>query len=324
MKILILRFSSIGDIVLTTPIIRCLKQQLPDAQIHFATKASFKSILETNPYIDKLHVLDSSTSALIRELKKEEFDIVIDLHGNIRTKRIKWSLKAKSFTFNKLNVRKWLFVNWKWSFMPKEHIVDRYIQTVKELGIKNDDKGLDYFIPEQDAIDIASLPPSFHHGYVTIAIGAQHTTKRLPETKLIELCGKISHPIVLLGGKEDAKTAERIISYFPDKKTIYNACGKFNLNQSASLVQQSLYLYTHDTGLMHIGAAFHKKIISIWGNTVPEFGMYPYQTEHVIWQVEKLYCRPCSKIGYKECPKKHFRCMNEQILPVEEIERFWK
>ncbi|ABG57374.1 glycosyltransferase family 9 protein [Cytophaga hutchinsonii] len=323
MKILILRFSSIGDIVLTTPVIRCLKKQIPNAEIHFATKASFKSILENNPYIDKLHLLESSTASFIKQLKAERFDVVIDLHSNIRTKRIKWALKAKSFTFDKLNIRKWFYVNWKWKTMPAIHIVDRYLDTVKHLGVKNDNEGLDYFIPEKDIISRDSLPQKYAAGYVAIAIGAQHATKRLPEAKLIELIGKISHPIILLGGKDDTATAARLVAYFPDTKNILNACGTYNLNQSASIVHQCMYLYTHDTGLMHIGAALQKRIISIWGNTTPELGMYAYKTEHVNWQKEDLYCRPCSKIGYNSCPKKHFRCMNEQVLPVHEIESRW-
>ena len=323
MKILILRFSSIGDIVLTTPVIRCLKKQLPQAEIHFATKSSFKSILETNPYVDKLHLLESSTGDFIKQLQSERFDVVIDLHNNLRTRRIKWSLKAKSYTFDKLNMRKWFYVNWKWKVMPDIHIVERYLATVKKLGVKNDQQGLDYFIPEKDVVPISSLPNTFASGYVAIAIGAQHATKRLTEAKLIELIGKISQPIILLGGKDDAPTAARLLSYFPDGKQIVNACGTYNLNQSASIVQQCNYLYTHDTGLMHIGAALSKKIVAIWGNTTPELGMYPYKTEHMNWQVADLYCRPCSKIGYKSCPKKHFRCMNEQQLPVTEIETRW-
>jgi len=324
MKILILRFSSIGDIVLTTPVIRCLKKQLPDAEVHFATKASFKTILENNPNIDKLHLLESSTGNLIASLKKERFDVIIDLHGNLRTRRIKWALGAKSFTFDKLNIRKWLYVNWQWNTLPDKHIVDRYLDTLKPLGITNDQAGLDYFIPSKDIVAIHTLPEQFHSGYVAIAIGAQHATKRLPETKLAELIGKISLPVILLGGKEDALMATKLIGYFPETKNVLNACGAYNLNQSASVVQQSLYLYTHDTGLMHIAAALQKRIVSIWGNTVPEFGMYPYKTEHINWEIKGLNCRPCSKIGYKTCPKKHFKCMNEQRLPVQEVEQQWK
>lgn len=323
MKILILRFSSIGDIVLTTPVIRCLKQQLPKTEIHFATKASFKSILENNPYIDKLHLLESSTSELIKELQIEKFDAIIDLHSNLRTRRIKWALHATSYTFDKLNIRKWFYVNWKWKVMPQIHIVERYINTLKNLGVKNDLQGLDYFIPKKDIVDIHQLPAAFSAGYVAIAIGAQHATKRLTEAKMIELIGKISQPIILLGGKEDALLGARLASFFPHEKNILNVCGAYNLNQSASIIQQCNYLYSHDTGLMHIAAALKKKIVAVWGNTTPELGMYPYKTEYVNWEVQGLYCRPCSKIGYTKCPKGHFKCMNEQSLPVDTIETQW-
>lgn len=323
MKILILRFSSIGDIVLTTPVIRCLKKQLPDVEIHYATKNAFKSILENNPYVDKVHVLSSSTGALIKQLQAEQFDVVVDLHKNLRTLKIKWALRTASYSFDKLNIKKWLLVNWKFKVMPDKHIVERYLETAAPLGIKNDQEGLDYFIPMQDKVNLNTLPEIFSSGYVAIAIGAQHTTKRLPEAKLKELIEKISLPVLLLGGKEDAAMGDVLLNHFSHSKKILNACGKYNLNQSASLVEQSRYLYTHDTGLMHIAAALKKRIVSIWGNTVPEFGMYPYKTEHVLWQVNDLSCRPCSKIGYNACPKKHFKCMNNQMLPVSDIESTW-
>lgn len=324
MKILILRFSSIGDIVLTTPVIRCLKKQLPTIEIHYATKNAFKSILENNPYVDKVHTLSASTSELIKELKSEKFDIVIDLHKNLRTMKIKWSLGAISYSFDKLNIKKWLLVNWKLKIMPDKHIVERYLETTQALGIQNDNAGLDYFIPTNDIVDINTLPEAFkNNGYIAIAIGAQHATKRLPETKLKELITKISLPVLLLGGKEDVQMGDVLAEYFTNSKHILNTCGKYNLNQSASLVQQSRYVYSHDTGLMHIAAALNKRIVSIWGNTVPEFGMYPYKTEYITWQVDNLSCRPCSKIGYNTCPKKHFNCMNEQLLPVQDIEKEW-
>ncbi len=130
---------------------------------------------------------------------------------------------------------------------------------------------------------------------------------------MIELCGKINQPLLLLGGSEDAANGEAIVEAYrhQPEKSIYNGCGKYRLNQSASLVQQASQVFTHDTGLMHIAAAYHKKIYCIWGNTIPEFGMYPYRTEHYSWERPNLYCRPCSKIGYAHCPKGHFKCMNE-------------
>lgn len=304
-KFLLLRFSSIGDIVLTTPVIRCIKTQYPDAEVHFATKKQFKVLVENNPYIDKYFLLEKSLNPFIKTLQSEDYDYVIDLHNNLRTSIIKLRLGKKSFSFDKLNFKKWLLVNLKINQMPDVHIVDRYLETVKGLGIKNDLKGLDYFIPEKDKVQI-------YESYIAFAIGGQHFTKKLPTNRIIEICQKIDGKIMLLGGKEDSPNADEIKKSLSDK--IINACGKYNLNQSASLVQQADYVITHDTGLMHIASALKKKVISIWGNTVPEFGMYPYLTEFKIIENKEISCRPCSKIGYNKCPKGHFKCMNELNL----------
>lgn len=312
-KILILRFSSIGDIVLTTPVVRVLKQQVKDAEVHYCTKPNFKTLLESNPNISKVHCLGNSLGELIEELKKEKFDYIIDLHNNLRTTIIKFRLGIKSKSFDKLNFKKWLLVNFKINRLPTSHIVERYLEAASELNIKNDGLGLDYFIPKKDEIDLKTLPFEYRNGYVAFAIGAQHFTKRLPIDKIIELCHKISQPIVLMGGKEDSYKGEEIaMKLATENRFAFNACGKFNLNQSASLIEQSNLVFSHDTGLMHIAAAFGKEIYAIWGNTVPTFGMYPYKTNfHSLENVE-LNCRPCSKIGYDKCPKGHFKCMKEQ------------
>lgn len=329
MKILIIRFSSIGDIVLTTPVIRALKTQLDNAEVHYVTKQQYRGLLENNPYVDKLFLLQGSLNELIAKLKNEHYDYVIDLHHNLRTLIIKTALSRKAFSFNKLNYEKWLKVNLKIDKLPSKHIVDRYMETVASLGVKTDALGLDYFIPEQDEVPRDWLPETHRKSFVAYAIGAQHNTKKLPVEKMIELCDRINKPVVLLGGKEDFETGEKVRLFFErtnsaeyeeglrelNKKTIvYNACGKFNLNQSASLVKQASHVFTHDTGLMHIAAAFKKEVFSIWGNTIPEFGMYPYRTKFTVFENKKLSCRPCSKIGHKKCPKGHFKCMNDIVL----------
>lgn len=289
--------------------IRCTKQQRPDIEIHYLTKKSFKGILEHNPYITKIHLIEKEVKEVIEDLKKENFDLVVDLHNNIRSLQIKMALGKPSTSFKKLNLKKWLLVNFKINKMPATHIVDRYMQTVESLGIKNDTNGLDYFIAPENEVNIASLPASHQNGYIGFVIGAKHFTKQLPTEKIISICKKIDQPIVLLGGKEDAGRAELI------KKavgaSIYNACGKYNLNESASLIKQATKIISHDTGLMHIAAAFKKEIISVWGNTVPAFGFTPYlpDARSKIVEVKNLSCRPCSKIGYDKCPKGHFKCM---------------
>lgn len=329
-KVLIIRFSSIGDIVLTTPVIRAIKLQLPDVEVHYCTKKQFADILQNNPYVDKVHTLDDSLADLISSLKDEAFDFVVDLHNNLRTKIIKSRLGVSSKAFNKLNWEKWLMVNAKVNKLPNVHIVDRYMEAAAPLGVKTDGFGLDYFIPEKDEVESSWLPETHQKEYVAYVIGAQHNTKKLPLKRMIELCDKINKPIILVGGPDDAATAEEIVKFFErteksapyeeklfemnKKAHIFNACGKFNLNQSASLVKNATYVFSHDTGLMHIAAAFKKNIFSIWGNTIPMFGMYPYKTKFTVLENNKVNCRPCSKIGYQKCPKGHFNCMNKIVF----------
>jgi heptosyltransferase-2 len=317
MKFLVIRFSSIGDIVLTTPVVRCLKQQVPDAEIHFLTKKEYAGLISANPYIDAVRVLGSSWELMLHELQTEGYDYIIDLHHNLRTLRIKRALKSvPSFSFSKLNIQKWLLTALKINRLPSVHIVDRYLLTVSSLGVVNDGQGLDYFVPEQIQLHASDLPMSHQMGYIGLVIGAALATKQMPVHKWKELCEKISYPLILLGGPEDKAMGDAIAEVDPIK--VYNACGKFSLHESALLVQQAKLLVTHDTGLMHIAAAFKKPIISIWGNTIPAFGMDPYYGNMEILQfkseVNGLQCRPCSKIGYQKCPKGHFKCMEQQDI----------
>ncbi|HEU4472190.1 MAG TPA: glycosyltransferase family 9 protein [Flavisolibacter sp.] len=327
MKFLIIRFSSIGDIVLTSPVVRCLKQQVPGAVIHFLIKPRFRAVMEHNPYIDKIHVLQDDWDKMINELKAEGFDQVIDLHHNLRTLRVKKALGLPSRSFNKLNIEKFIFVKLKWNVMPRHlHIIDRYLETVKPFGVVNDGAGMDYFIPEKEEVAYKDIPASHHLGYIAIVIGASYFTKKLPVDRLQELCRQIDHPIILLGAKEEFEEGEQIASV--DRGKVYNACGKFSLHESADLVKKSKLVIAHDTGLMHIAAALKKPVIAIWGSTTPSFGMVPYYGDNYLAhhaqpyddvQVHKLWCRPCTKFGRKKCPQGHFKCMKQ--ISIEEIVR---
>lgn len=321
-KFLIIRFSSIGDIVLTTPVIRCLKKQVPDAEVHFLTKSSFLPVVEHNPYIDKIHLLAHSWELMIEELKTENYDYIIDLHHNTKTLRVKSALKVKSYSFYKLNIEKYIYTSVKLNILPKVHIVDRYLKTVESFGVKNDGEGLDYFIAKEEETKREDIPASHSAGYVACVIGAALGTKQWPVHKWKEFCRQLNHPVILLGGPEDVAAGNEIAAL--DDIKVYNACGKFRLNESADLVKKAKLVVTNDTGLMHIAAAYKKPIISLWGNTVPSFGMTPHygsgMVPNTIVQVNKLWCRPCSKIGYKKCPLGHFKCMEkievEQVLQI--------
>jgi ADP-heptose:LPS heptosyltransferase len=236
---------------------------------------------------------------------------VIDLHNNLRSLRVKLALNAKSYSFNKLNIRKLLLTKFRINTMPKSHIVDRNLETVAHFKVVNDGKGLEHFIPEGDEFPMSQLPESFRKGYLVLVLAGTYFTKRMPVEKYRRLIAETQLPVILLGGKSERPMASVIIDW--KHGNVLDFTGKLRINQSASLVKNARLVISNDTGLMHIAAAYHKKILSVWGNTSPELGMYPYLPGEgsEILEVKNLSCRPCSKLGYHKCPKKHFRCMND-------------
>ncbi|MEJ7627047.1 MAG: glycosyltransferase family 9 protein [Ferruginibacter sp.] len=316
-KILVIRLSSIGDIVLASPVFRCIKKQISGVELHFVTKQAFKAVTISNPYIDKFFYFDKDLDALIKLLKEEKYDHVIDLHNNFRSGKIKRALKTNTNTIRKLTFEKFLLTQLNINIMPGIHITRRSLNTVKSLGVEDDGRGLDYFIPDADIVNEKDIPTSHHAGFIALVIGGSYATKKLPVQKLKELCSKIDHPIILLGGKEDAGTGELIASIDPVK--IYNAAGKFNLNESADLVRQSKLVISHDTGLQYIACAFEKQVLAIWGGTSPKLDVEPYygslfeKSGKLIYEniVLNLNCQPCSKYGTRTCPLEHFNCMNK-------------
>ena len=318
-KILVIRFSSIGDIVLTTPVIRCLKHKYPDSEIHFITKKSFSNVVASNPYISKVISIDKEVKEVAQQLKKEGYSFVVDLHKNIRSRQVISAVKAKNTSFKKYNWEKFLLTHFKLNKMPDLHIVDRYLATISELDVVNDLKGLDFFIDPKNKV--SDLP---FDNYLALVVGAAHRTKALTAQKISEIIESVNFPIVLVGGEDDKEKGEKAIFLSDDSSQVFNACGTYNLEQSASILKQSKCVITPDTGMMHIASALNKPVISIWGNTVPEFGMYPYipqskELVHIV-EVKEINCRPCSKIGYEKCPKQHFNCIqNIDVQEVKEI-----
>lgn len=318
MKVLIVRFSSIGDIVLTTPVIRGLKQQLK-AEVHVLTKKAFAPVLQANPYIDRLWLMHENMEELVGALRAEEFDHLVDLHNNLRTAKLKSVLNVPSTSFKKYNIEKWLLVNFKINKMPDVHIVDRYKKAAAHLGLLDDGHGLDYFLSENDEPDRMLIPKSHQSNYVAFVIGGQHPGKMLPPHKIEEICSGSELPVMLLGGPEDAAKGETIAKKVGP--SVFNAAGKFKLNESAALVRDSDVVVTHDTGLMHVAAAFKKRIISIWGATVPEFGMYPYRPGEGSVHIEPkgVWDRPYSKLGDNKWYKPNFKGMDK--IDVDEVVR---
>lgn len=309
MKILVIRFSSMGDIIYTTPVVRCLKKQLPDAEVHFLTKSAFKYIYDNNPYVDRLLLLKPTLAETIEEIKSEKYDYIIDLHNNLRTSLIKLRTGIKSSTYKKQRLRKWLSLKFNLKLVPPIHLVERYLKTVKFLGVKNDGKPIDYYVKAEYDLD-KLLPESYQRKYIAFVIGATHFTKRMPNEKIINICRQIDLPVVLLGGADVKANGDAIANAIGDK--IYNACGVTSLDESVFLVSKAQKVLGFDTGLTHIAEAFNNPIGSIWGGTVPELlGVQPYMVKGAEVIGVELPCRPCSKFGLEKCPLGHFKCMTD-------------
>lgn len=315
-KILIIRFSSIGDIILTTPVIRCIHLQ-QGSEIHVLTKSAFSGILKPNPHIHRVHEWENTSPA---QLKDFAFDHVFDLQKNRTSRRLVMSLGLPTTSFQKLNFLKWVYVNTKLNFLPEKHLVDRYFDALAPLGIVNDGLGCDAYYDKTRVSE--KIHGMTSERYNILVLGAAHATKRISLTKAKEILGWHDQPCFLLGGNDVVEMAAVLKKEFTN---CVNMVGKTNLDESIFILEHAHIVYSGDTGLMHIAAALRKKLVVLWGNTTPAFGMYPYYGEknvvpHVLFENKIPGCRPCSKLGFSTCPKGHFDCMEKLVLNTEAIQ----
>ncbi len=325
MRALVICDESIGDVLFATPVIRALKVQLDDIELHglFSDQSGF--VMDENPYIDKAFLRQPSIRKTLALFKEGKYDLIINLSTDVPSKIFSFFLGLKTYSLRSLAWQHGLMVWLKIDRLLNVHVVERQLDILKPLGIKADELGLDYFIPEMDKVSTDWLPEAFQEGFVVFPIGAPHATRQLPVNRMIELCDKINRPIVLLGAKEDFETGERISNFFKRNSTveweeglrelnkrtvIYNACGKFNFNQMASVVKQSRAVFSFDSDFIPLASAFRKEIFTLWGNTILLFGKYPYRTRFTVLENNQVSCRPCSTRGFDNCPKGHFKCMN--------------
>ncbi|MFK8056918.1 MAG: glycosyltransferase family 9 protein [Saprospiraceae bacterium] len=317
-KVLCIRLSAIGDVVVCTPVFRALAMQL-GAEVHVLTKPVPGIMLEGNPHVHK--VIHWQEKGLVEQLKKERYDVVVDLHCNLRSHRLRLTLGVPALGYRKRNLAKRLLghgIDW----LGDEHILDRYFKALEPLGISYDLGGLDYFAEEEmewSTAVAARLEVPRKEGFIALVLGATHATKRMPATLLADICKQSDRQLILLGGNDVKALAAETLGFLDDndKSKVTNLCGELSLRQSAKLIEQAKGVITPDTGLMHVAAALHRPMVVVWGNTVPAYGMYPLlpagrEQLAQYAQVEGLSCRPCGRIGFEVCPKGHFKCMNDQ------------
>ncbi len=298
-KILVIRLSAMGDIILTTPVVRALNQQLK-AKIDFLTKPQYVSLLESNTYINRIFSLNDKVDFL----QKNKYDYVVDLQNNLRSWKIRNKIQTRSFVFNKKSLRRYLLIYFGIDLL-KNHVVDRYFATVASLNVVNDNQGLDFNVS-------SSVKAEFNtsQSYISWCIGGTHNPKKLSAKQITQVVSKLKIPVVLLGGNNDLDIAEEIINN-AECKSVYNFCGKLSVQESSYLIKESKMLLTNDTGMMHIASALKMPIISFWGCTKPSLGFTPYMTDpSSIKIISKRSAKPCSKHG-KHCKYGKNGCIKE-------------
>ncbi len=305
-RILIIRLSSIGDIVLTTPLIRQARTAFPDAQIDFLTRATFAELLLHNPHLSQVLILE--------EFQPARYDLCIDLQNNLRSRWLRCALAQHVASYRKENWKKLLLIWFKWNLLAQSPPVPlRYLSACQKFGIEDDGKGCDIFLSESAKRFAAeAIEPK-----TTLAVcyGAAHFTKRFPIEKMASVLNAILNKqniqILLLGGTDDAALGKKLLAMLTYPDRVKDFSGKCSLLETAALLSRADAVLTNDTGLMHISAAFQKPIVAVFGSSVREFGFTPFRTPYQILEHQGLKCRPCSHIGRKSCPAKHFRCMQE-------------
>jgi heptosyltransferase-2 len=319
LKILIIRLSSIGDIILSSPFVRQIKTHFPDAQIDYLIKEQYSELMRFNPYLHGMQILTKKNKKelknLKKKLKKNSYHIIFDLHNNLRSNYLKRGLNAaKICSIHKSKVKQLLLVYLKINkYRSITSIPERYLMVASEFGVQDDGKGLELFWqPEQNHSALSKAEKAGLNtkaAYICLAPGAAHFTKRWPVESFLKLSEKIEHDykikLVVLGGKDDVELGK----YLSRPGQIYDLTGKLGLLESAVILSKSMAVVTNDSGLMHMATAVKVPVLAIFGSTVREFGFFPFRDSARVLENKNLACRPCTHMGRSHCPRKHFDCM---------------
>ena len=322
-KVLVIRFSSAGDIVCTTLALERLRSHYRKAEISFLTKDIFAGLLESNRSIDRIVPFPSDASlrktiAFSRALASERFDLVVDLHSSTRSRLVRMLTRpARSLHLQKKLTRR-LHLSQPKASSP---IPIRYLRVLETLGVDQSEGSLSIPVESIDTpfeLDTEAIT-------ITIAPGARHYTKRWPAERYaaaaIELLDHLSldrkGQIVVLGGMDEQETCNRVVTAIESESSLHithNLCGETTWLETARAIADSSILLANDSVAGHMAAAVGTPVVSLFGSTVPAFGFAPYTSASTVVEELGLPCRPCSRIGRDACPRGDFACM-DQISP---------
>lgn len=325
-RILIIRFSSMGDIILTTPLIELAAKTFPLARIDFCTKERFTYLVRSNPKIHKvIKAKNELTFSALKDLrlliKMSNYNMIIDLQNNLRSFYLRTVQDAKTEVFNKHSFKKFLLVNFKINMLKQEpSVLQRYQKTIQKYSGKNDYDSVTtpllYTDPVSErSIDnmLSSLELDNQTKLICIPAVSAHFTKTYPAEYYAEIINNFpeaNSAFFLTGRGKDSYNIQQIKGLTKNKK-VYDLCDRLEIEDLVSLIKRCSLVISGDTGPMHIAEAFNIPTIMLAGSSVKEFGFYPQNEKAVVLENNSLRCRPCSHYGRPKCPKGHFKCMRE-------------
>jgi heptosyltransferase-2 len=334
-KTLVIRFSSIGDIILSSPLLRVLRARFPDGQIDYVTRNEYAELVKSNQNLNYTYEFDAMQGfeglrVLKRKVRAEGYDLIIDIHDSLRSKYLRSIRGPKHVAVvNKRVIERTMLVKLKKNIYKKvASIADRYIEPLRQYGIVNDGKGLELHIPDEILFGVsakmAKLQLNGFERVIGLCPGARHFTKRWPVERFavvgVRGAREAGAKLLVFGGPDEVDLCTTLVDRINEQAGDGRAthfCGQLSLLETAATMGFCDLIITNDSGLMHIATAMHRKVVAIFGSTVREFGFFPYEENAVVLERSGLYCRPCSHIGRSECPEEHFRCLRE--ISVEEV-----
>ncbi len=330
-KILIVRFSSIGDVILASPFIRVMRSRFPKAQIDFVVKSEYAELVKFNHHLSSVIELKTPDPGELMALRKKiqggGYDVIFDLHNSLRSRYLRAFSSATSVSVvQKHALARFLLITFKWNtYKAAVPIADRYFGTAQTFGVRNDDKGLEIFIPDESLFSVSSMMAKHrldrYNSVLGIAPAANHTTKMWLQERFAEVAVEAVRArqakIFIFGGQEDLQRCNEIASSINSSASMEAAvsfAGKLTLLETAAALDFCDVVLCNDTGIMHLAAARQRNVVAIFGPTVQEFGFFPYGTRAEVIEHNDLPCRPCTHIGSENCPQGHFRCMKDTTV----------
>jgi lipopolysaccharide heptosyltransferase II len=317
-NVLAVRFSSIGDVLLTTPLFRAIRLRYPDSRITVLTKQENAPLLSHNPHLSRVIAIepDRSTTSVASELRAARYSHLLDLHDSLRSRVLRVLVPGNWSSYPKHRIARAALIhakkNWYRDWRP---VAERYFMAARRLGVAPDGRPPEFFLAAEAKAEVdqwlAASGIAQARPLIAVAPGAAHATKRWPLRHWHTLIGQLirqGRDIVVVGGVGDQPVAAALTANNPTG--VISAAGRFGLQGTGALLQRAVALVSGDTGVMHMATAVGTPVVALFGPTVREFGFFPYTLAARVVELD-LSCRPCSSKGGPRCPLGHHRCLGD-------------